>query len=273
MHHNGSVRRSGLDIGCFGSLLKPQVRGVGSRPSPFSLIERGQMANPWFRFYSEFEDDAKVQLMSEADQRRLVLLFCQRCKEQKRTDIEQSFKWRVSLDEIARTKAVFVEKGFIDQNWNLLHWDKRQAPSDFSRERTKRWRKKTKNDVTVSDGHSDGHVTSGDKTRDGAEERRGEENREEKNRGEKTPRPKAKDRGELTPLVSIFQNLTPRPPLPRTKDEAMSQGYVFSNMKLCNGCGEEIEWWAHPAGRQLPLLGGKVHLGSCSGAAAFRKAN
>ena len=93
---------------------------------PASLTTEGKMANAWFRFYSEFEDDPKVQMMSEADQRRLALLFCQRCKEESRTDLQQSFKWRVSLAEVARTKAVFIQNGFIDEDWNLLNWNKRQ---------------------------------------------------------------------------------------------------------------------------------------------------
>ena len=39
------------------------------------------MANPWFRMYSEFATDPKVQSMSEAMQRRLMMLFCLRCSD------------------------------------------------------------------------------------------------------------------------------------------------------------------------------------------------
>lgn len=99
------------------------------------------MANPWFRFYAEFEDDPKVQMLSEEMQRRLALLFCERCKEEKRTDAERAFKWHISPGQLAETKALFLEKEFIDQKWNLLNWNKRQFVSDSSTERVRRFRK------------------------------------------------------------------------------------------------------------------------------------
>ena len=33
----------------------------------------------WFRLYSEFSTDPKVQMMPEALQRRYVMLMCMRC--------------------------------------------------------------------------------------------------------------------------------------------------------------------------------------------------
>ena len=62
------------------------------------------MANPWFRLYSEFATDPKVQMMSESYQRRFIMLLCIRCNgdvtlqkqkanaldtEQNRTDTEE----------------------------------------------------------------------------------------------------------------------------------------------------------------------------------------
>ena len=33
----------------------------------------------WFRFYAEFATDPKVQMLSEQDQRRFIMLLCLRC--------------------------------------------------------------------------------------------------------------------------------------------------------------------------------------------------
>lgn len=104
------------------------------------------MANPWFRMYAEFATDAKVQSMSEAMQRRLMMLFCLRCSDVLATlqEDELAFAMRLNSDELAETKALFVRKGFTDSEWNLLNWDKRQFNSDSSVERVRRHREKRK---------------------------------------------------------------------------------------------------------------------------------
>lgn len=230
------------------------------------------MANQWFRFYSEFDGDCNVQMMSEADQRRLVLVFCARCREEKLTDQQWSFRWRVSLDEVVRTKAVFIENGFIDENWDLLNWNKRQVTPDSSRERTKRWRQKTKGIVTVSDGPGDGVVNVTDKSVTVVEERRGEEIRGDKNRLEQRRGEaggKEKRGGELASIATIFSNLSPRstPRLfPATVSALVSAGYTFSNKSPCKDCGTQIDWWRTPKGGQIPMNEGSavVHMETCS---------
>jgi hypothetical protein len=195
--------------------------------------------------------------MSEADQRRLVLLFCQRCKEQKRTDVEQSFKWRVSLDEIAKTKAVFVQNGFIDEEWNLIHWDKRQFLSDSSTERTRRYRERKR---TSPERHDVTDVTK----RDGLDQIQ-IRSEQKQNRGRS-------DR-DLTPLVSIFSKVPTKPPaLPKNRNEMVAAGYAFSNTRPCQICGEELQWFTSPKGGSIPVLAesGAVHLGNC---AKIAKAN
>lgn len=103
------------------------------------------MANQWFRLYAEFASDHKVQMMSEADQRRLVMLFCIRCNVSETLhDEELAFQLRVSLDEWMRTKAVFLDKGFIDNDNNILNWDKRQYVSDTSTDRVRKHREQVK---------------------------------------------------------------------------------------------------------------------------------
>ena len=100
------------------------------------------MANQWFRMYSEFATDAKVQMMSEAMQRRYLMLMCLRCSNALVTlhDEEIAFQLRISDEELAETKALFIKKGFIDSAWNLLNWEKRQFASDSSKERVAKHR-------------------------------------------------------------------------------------------------------------------------------------
>ena len=73
------------------------------------------MSNPWFRLYSEFAIDAKMQMMSEAFQRRYIMLLCLRCSNGDVTlqDDEVAFQLRISNEEWLDTKACFVDKGLI----------------------------------------------------------------------------------------------------------------------------------------------------------------
>lgn len=104
------------------------------------------MANPWFRMYAEFATDPKVQSMSEAMQRRLTMLLCLRCGDVLATlqEDEIACALRLQEQEIAETKALFLRKGFIDDAWNLLNWDKRQFNSDSSTERSRKHREAKK---------------------------------------------------------------------------------------------------------------------------------
>jgi len=104
------------------------------------------MANPWFRLYSEFAHDPKIQMLSEAMQRRYVMLMCLRCSETLETlhETEIAFQLRLSEAELIETKQLFISKNFIDKNWNLLNWDKRQFVSDSSTMRVAKHRNKKK---------------------------------------------------------------------------------------------------------------------------------
>lgn len=116
------------------------------------------MANQWFRLYSEFATDAKVQMMTEAMQRRYLMLMCLRCSNTLVTlhDDEIAFQLRISDAELAETKALFVKKGFIDASWNLLNWEKRQFASDSSAARVAKHRALQKK---KQEGAIDGDVT------------------------------------------------------------------------------------------------------------------
>lgn len=110
------------------------------------------MANPWFRMYSEFAGDPKVQGMSEQMQRRLVMLMCLKCSDtlSTLTDEDISFHLRISSDELEQTRALFMKKGFITKTWDLRNWSKRQFVSDSSAARQKSYRERQKNKATLS---------------------------------------------------------------------------------------------------------------------------
>jgi hypothetical protein len=85
-------------------------------------------------------------MLSEAMQRRYVMLMCLRCSEVLETlhETEIAFQLRLSTDELDETKQLFISKNFIDKHWNLLNWDKRQFVSDSSTMRVAKHRNKKK---------------------------------------------------------------------------------------------------------------------------------
>lgn len=129
------------------------------------------MANQWFRMYSEFATDPKVQMMSEAYQRRFIMVLCLRCSNAHVTlhDTEVAFQLRISNEEWLETKAVFIAKGLIDDDNTPTAWDKRQFASDSSAERVARHREKKKQEeklrnvtVTPPDTDTDTDISTTD---------------------------------------------------------------------------------------------------------------
>lgn len=107
------------------------------------------MANSWFRMYSEFATDPKVQMLSEIDQRRFVMILCLRCNvtvtlHETLHDDEVAFQLRISLDDFQQTKRTLIARGLIDEGCNPCNWDKRQFVSDSSNNRVKRYRENMK---------------------------------------------------------------------------------------------------------------------------------
>lgn len=100
----------------------------------------------WFRCYSEFATDSKVQIMPEYMQRRLIMLFCLRSCNALATlhATEIAFALRITEEELIETKTLFIQKEFIDDDWNIQNWDKRQYISDTSTERSRKHRDKKK---------------------------------------------------------------------------------------------------------------------------------
>jgi hypothetical protein len=77
------------------------------------------------------------------------MIFCLRCNGHVTLhDDEVTFLLRISNESWQVTKALFVSKGFINSDNEIINWDKRQYLSDSSAERVARHRAKKKDDVT-----------------------------------------------------------------------------------------------------------------------------
>jgi hypothetical protein len=115
------------------------------------------LTNPWFRMYAEFATDPKVQMLSETDQRRYIMLLCMRCGNDDVTlqDSEVAFQLRISAEDWAKSKAIFVAKNLIGEDNKPTKWDKRQFRSDSSAERVAAHRAKKKEGMKQQ-----GNVTS-----------------------------------------------------------------------------------------------------------------
>ncbi len=102
------------------------------------------MANPWFRLYSECYDDFKMISIPEVMRWRYVALMCLQCSETLKNlpDAGVALKLRISLEEVAETKAILTKQGFIEGNWELVNWEKRQFISDSNATRQKAYRER-----------------------------------------------------------------------------------------------------------------------------------
>lgn len=125
------------------------------------------MKNPWFRLYAEFATDPKVQSMPEPFQRRFVMLLCLKCSGDlpQLTEDEIAFALRISIEELTESKQLFLKKGFIDEQWGLRNWDKRQFVSDDVTKRVQRYRDKKRTDAgneTFQKRYCNGNETAPD---------------------------------------------------------------------------------------------------------------
>jgi hypothetical protein len=107
----------------------------------------------WFRMYAEFATDPKVQSMDETLQRRFTMFLCLHCSGEYEalSDDELACALRITTDEVVRTKEVFRAKGFLDAEFKIRNWNKRQYKSDDVNARVKKHRdEKRKQTCNVS---------------------------------------------------------------------------------------------------------------------------
>lgn len=108
------------------------------------------MSNPWFRFYSDFIQDDKIEFLSFEDQRHYVFVLCMKNmglldKEYPMAGMmEKIIARRLGLqgEAFVAVKIRLQDMGLIDDQWQPTGWDKRQYVSDSSAERVKRHREK-----------------------------------------------------------------------------------------------------------------------------------
>ena len=75
----------------------------------------------WFRMYSEFATDPKVQMLGEADQRRYIMLLCLRCSNCDLITTEAfAISCVIDTAEAAETALRLMDKGLITEQYELL---------------------------------------------------------------------------------------------------------------------------------------------------------
>jgi hypothetical protein len=101
------------------------------------------MPNAWFRMYSEIRSDPKVRTMPESHQLRLIWLFTLRCDGPTENLSRGELMYGLACDEtlLETLRVAFLEKGFIEDDWSVSNWNKRQYVSDSSTERVRKFRK------------------------------------------------------------------------------------------------------------------------------------
>ena len=111
---------------------------------------------PWFRLYTEFAADPKIQILAFEDQRHYVMLLCLKgngtldAQAPSETYRERLIAKALGLDPAssAEAKRRLMEGGLIGASWQPVKWDSRQFQSDYSTLRVQKYREKQKGNVT-----------------------------------------------------------------------------------------------------------------------------
>lgn len=121
--------------------------------------------NPWFRMYSDFMFDEKIEFLAFEDQRHYVFILCMKNSGLIDKDytqpgmLDRVVSKRLGLygEAFEAAKKRLIESGLIDYKFQPVAWDKRQFVSDSSVERTKTYRERMKRhgDVTVTAQEAD----------------------------------------------------------------------------------------------------------------------
>lgn len=103
-------------------------------------------SKPWFRMYTEFASDPKVQRLDETLQRRFIMLLCLAGSGVTPTNDVSDIDYvlRIGVSECEKTRCILVSKGLITDDWFPVKWGKRQFASDSSTARVKRFRDRSK---------------------------------------------------------------------------------------------------------------------------------
>jgi len=92
--------------------------------------------------YSEIRRDPKVRSMPETFQLKLIWLLTLRSEARTEKMTREELMYGLDCDGalLDQLHATFLSKGFIDKDWSVKHWDKRQYLSDSSTPRVHKFR-------------------------------------------------------------------------------------------------------------------------------------
>lgn len=114
--------------------------------------------NPWFRMYSDFMFDEKVEFLSFEDQRHYVFILCMK----NAGLLDKDYAQEGMLDSVVAkrlglygeafesAKRRLIESGLVGDGFQPLAWEKRQYISDSSTDRVKAHRERMKRACNVS---------------------------------------------------------------------------------------------------------------------------
>lgn len=131
---------------------------------------------PWFRAYTEMVDDEKLRLLAFEDRWHFVALLCLKGKGILDSEPDTEMLWRkaalkmgLTVAELEKVVSRLARMKLIDcKTLQPLAWNDRQAQSDSSTERTRKYREK-KRAINGKNGGDDAE-TSQERPSDGLEE-------------------------------------------------------------------------------------------------------
>ena len=133
-------------------------------------------ALPWLRLYTETIDDEKLGLLAFEDRWHFIALLCLKGKGILDSEPDTEMLWRkaalkmgLTVAELEKVVSRLARMKLIDcKTLQPLAWNDRQAPSDSSTERTRKYREK-KRAINGKHGGDDAE-TSQERPSDGLEE-------------------------------------------------------------------------------------------------------
>jgi len=116
---------------------------------------------PWFRFYTEFAHDPKIQTLPIPWRFAFTMILCWHAEGElsKLPDRVKAKIFEMTIEELGEMKEAFTDLGFIEDGWTPKNWEKRQRTSDTSNERVKAFRERKRQGVTLQKRYGNVTVT------------------------------------------------------------------------------------------------------------------
>lgn len=115
--------------------------------------------NPWFRMYSDFMFDEKVEFLSFEDQRHYVFILCMKNAGLLDKDyaqegmLDRAVAKRLGLygEAFDAAKRRLIESGLVGKDFQPIAWEKRQYISDTSTDRVRAYRERKADESSQSE--------------------------------------------------------------------------------------------------------------------------